>query len=458
MAQNDKSKLADFLGADASALQAPVKSDPSVIFQTNEDYDPRIDLRPDQVIVHMHGRKPDEIKRGITSWQDHGHDVIRMFFASSDANQDFEQGRADGTAHTDAQETEANGNVLRCGDRAYTFPTAEWKTYCKTFIDQAVANGVVGISPEEPFAHGTAGYSGAYKRTFAEVMGKPWVAPYASPAAYWEACQFKSNQFYQLVEEYSSHLKELAAAQNRSVRYILPIHSLLSNMAGGRIFSNVRSIGLENVDAWIAQVWTGPVLWAMGDLSGQRYDGFFESALSLYSTFAELCRGVDGRDMYFLVDPVEDDPNFSWDTYRLRYQMCVAAMLQYPWVDHYEVMPWPDRIYLPGFSMGGGTPGPADYLTEAPVHRRLGFLGNAWTPEPRFRAVPWPVSAVCQPGNPGAHALARACIRAGLPGRLQSADAQLRQPEARERSHPRRTDSVGTQGWPARAGRRPVGL
>jgi hypothetical protein len=105
------------------------------------------------------------------------------------------------------------------------------------------------------------------------------------------------------------------------------------------------------------------VLWALGDYAGSRYDGFFESALGLYSTFAELKRGVD-RPMYFLVDPVEDDPHRSWPIYKRNYEMCVVAMLHHHWVDHYEVMPWPDRIYLPGFTMGSGTPGPSDYLTQ----------------------------------------------------------------------------------------------
>src|SRR5690606_11954481 len=144
---------------------------------------------------------------------------------------------------------------------------------------------------------------------------------------------------------------------------ILPIHSILSNMAGGRIFPNVASLGIEHLDGYIAQVWQGPVLWALGNLEGERYDGFFESALGLYSTFAELSRN-SGKEMHFLVDPVEDDPNRTWKTYQRNYQMCVVAMLHYPWVNRYEVMPWPDRIFLPGFSTGSGTPGPSDYLTQ----------------------------------------------------------------------------------------------
>jgi hypothetical protein len=36
-------------------------------------------------------------------------------------------------------------------------------------------------------------------------------------------------------------------------------------------------------------------------------------------------------------------------------------MLMFPWMNHFEVMPWPDRVFLPGFQMASGTPAPEDY-------------------------------------------------------------------------------------------------
>jgi len=40
------------------------------------------------------------------------------------------------------------------------------------------------------------------------------------------------------------------------------------------------------------------------------------------------------------------------------YRQCIVASLLFPEVDSYEVMPWPDRIFLPGHTTGGGTPAP----------------------------------------------------------------------------------------------------
>jgi hypothetical protein len=54
--------------------------------------------------------------------------------------------------------------------------------------------------------------------------------------------------------------------------------------------------------------------------------------------------------MFFLTDPVEDRPR-TWDDYKRNYQATFIAQLMYPMVDNYEVMPWPDRIYLGKFKL-----------------------------------------------------------------------------------------------------------
>lgn len=356
--------LGYFLGVAPERLHIEEKDSPNLIFQTNVAYDPRVDLRADRVIIHRHGADMESVVEALQSWQAAGHDVIRMFFVSSDAGQHFEQGRVTGEPRPDVMEMTAGGRILRIeGHRAYIFPDDDWIAYVRGFIDHAFEHGAVGVAPEEPFGHAQTGYEEAYKRIWEETMDVPWTRPHASPASFWQSAQFKSDRFYDMMDQLSAHSKAIAGEQEKSFDCLLPVHSLLSNMAGGRIFPNVRSIDLEHVDAWIAQVWQGPVLWALGNLAGTRYDGFFESALGLYGTFAELSRNTD-KTMYFLVDPVEDDPRRSWTIYQDNYERCVVAMLQFPWVDHYEVMPWPDRIFLPGYAMGSGTPGPSDYLTR----------------------------------------------------------------------------------------------
>ena len=44
-------------------------------------------------------------------------------------------------------------------------------------------------------------------------------------------------------------------------------------------------------------------------------------------------------------DPIEDDPNHDWEDYRTNWESTLTASLLQPEVWHYEVMPWPDRVF-----------------------------------------------------------------------------------------------------------------
>ena len=42
------------------------------IFQTNHDYDPRLAIAVDAVVVHQHGAGSEQLARSIASWKRHG--------------------------------------------------------------------------------------------------------------------------------------------------------------------------------------------------------------------------------------------------------------------------------------------------------------------------------------------------------------------------------------------------
>ena len=75
----------------------------------------------------------------------------------------------------------------------------------------------------------------------------------------------------------------------------------------------------------------------------------------MYDYFTQLTVESD-KKLWLLVDPVEDDPKHKWSEFAQWYKHCIAAMLLMDDVDSYEIMPWPDRIFLPGYGTGGGTP------------------------------------------------------------------------------------------------------
>jgi len=42
---------------------------------------------------------------------------------------------------------------------------------------------------------------------------------------------------------------------------------------------------------------------------------------------------------------VEDNPEHGWEEYADKYKKTLTAALFWPDVDHYEVCPWPNRVF-----------------------------------------------------------------------------------------------------------------
>jgi hypothetical protein len=54
---------------------------------------------------------------------------------------------------------------------------------------------------------------------------------------------------------------------------------------------------------------------------------------------------ASGRRVWYLNDPIEDNPNHSWNDYRRNWENTLTASLLQPEVWRYEIMPWPERIF-----------------------------------------------------------------------------------------------------------------
>jgi hypothetical protein len=238
-------------------------------------------------------------------------------------------------------------------------PTAGWTRYLQELTEQSLQAGAVAILPEEPLAHAYAGYSDSFKQLWAQHYEFPWQAQDSSALARFLTAQLKSKLYFDLEEKLLQTTRAYTGKAGTDASFIIPIHSIYGNIAGQLIAPLGHSVSLDDVDGYIGQIWTGPVNWALNQYSSAD-KSFFGSAYALYDYFTQLTVGTD-KKLWFLVDPVEDNPNHTWDEFSEWYQHCVAAMLLMPEVDSYEVMPWPDRIFLPGFDMGGGTPAPADF-------------------------------------------------------------------------------------------------
>jgi len=80
-----------------------------------------------------------------------------------------------------------------------------------------------------------------------------------------------------------------------------------------------------------------------------------------------LVRGT-GRRVWFLNDPVEDNPDHDWTDYRVNWESTMVASLLQPDVWRFEVAPWPERVfggrYPSRLKPEERKPMPPEYATE----------------------------------------------------------------------------------------------
>ncbi len=149
----------------------------------------------------------------------------------------------------------------------------------------------------------------------------------------------------------------------------MPTHSLI-NYAHWRIVSpesRLLTIPGGGFDGLIGQVWTGTAR-TPNVYRGVRKQRTFETAYCEYAACVALVRGTDKR-LWQLADPIEDNPNYCWDDYRVNWECTVAASLLIPGSERFEIMPWPRRIFMrsyPTVNLGSHLLKP---LLDAYMHR-----------------------------------------------------------------------------------------
>jgi len=352
------------------------------IFQTNRAYEPRIAIAVDGVIVHRHGLP---FEAAVESWQQNGFAVGRMFFADSDAANEYWTGKWDGTSHPEEVERDETGEVVKCaGVRPYMLPTEGWIRYLEEMTDKSLAAGAAAILPEEPLAHVFTGYEEGFQRLWENRYKEPWQPQHTSAKARFLTAQLKNELYLNLEERLLRRTGQFEKSAHKDVAFILPIHSLYSNIAAQLVAPLGTSTNISGIEGYIGQIWTGPVNWALGCYDSP-HKGFFASAYVLYDYFTQLTVESD-KKLWLLVDPVEDNPDHEWSEFAEWYKHCIVAMLLMEDVDSYEIMPWPDRIFLPGHATGGGTPAPEDYrITILAVTQVLQEIpvGGTWIPDTR---------------------------------------------------------------------------
>ncbi len=342
----------------------PGQSEERTCFQTAEAWSRAGNLRSDVAIVY--GIDPGLPKR-IATWRDHGYRIHVMTGVAWGNYQDYLYGRFDGINHEDEAQTERNGKkISHGGDVYYMCPGTNYGKFLSVGVQRALDAGAEAIHLEEPEFWVRGGYSEGFKREWKSYYGEDWQPPHSSVDAQWRASKLKYFLYRRALQQVFDHVQEFNRKQGKHVRCYVPTHSLL-NYAHWRIVSPESSLArLEGCDGYIAQVWTGTSRTA-NEYRGKSRERTFETAFLEYGMMQNLVRST-GRRVWYLNDPVEDNPDHDWVDYRRNWESTLTASLFQSDVARYEVSPWPERVFAgkyPRQARREEREGiPADYATE----------------------------------------------------------------------------------------------
>ncbi|MPZ21291.1 MAG: hypothetical protein GEV06_25845 [Luteitalea sp.] len=311
-------------------------------FQTHAPWTPRTNLNADVAIVY--GIDPTLPER-MDSWRRRGYRIHVMTGVAWGEYQDYLEGRYDGARHWDEAQTERDGTRIMHGsstDVPYMSPTERYGQFLTAGVKRALDAGAEAIHLEEPEFWARAGYEPSFQREWQAYYGDPWQPPHSSHDAQYRASKLKYVLYQRALRQVLDFVRAYGHAHQRRIRSYVPTHSLI-NYAHWRIVSPESSLLALGVDGYIAQVWTGTAR-TPNVYEGRRQERTFETAFLEYGAMQNLVR-ASGRRIWYLNDPIEDHPDRSWSDYRRNWESTLVASLLHPDVWHYEIMPWPDRVF-----------------------------------------------------------------------------------------------------------------
>jgi hypothetical protein len=309
-------------------------------FQTPH-YHPTIDLRADVAFVYGWD---SSLNDRVQAWRERGYRTHFMTGAAWGHYLEYLDGSFDGLEHWDEAQVARNGEHIDHGNQIfYIVPTASYAAHLKALCERAINAGVEAVHLEEPEFWSLGGYDEAFKIRWTERFNEPWQAPHSSADAYFKSSSLKYEMYTALLEDVFAHAKRFAASLGRDLKCYVDSHSTINYAQWGIVSPASNLAHLESCDGYVCQVWTGTAR-TPNHARGIRSERTFETAYLEYAQMAAMVAGTN-RKIWFLADPIEDDPNHDWDDYRRNYHATLIASLLHPPVNSFEVMPWPDRVF-----------------------------------------------------------------------------------------------------------------
>lgn len=311
-------------------------------YQAGGEFRPSVDLGCDFVMVYG---IDDTMPERIRQYREKGYVIHLMTGIAWGEYQDYLDGKWDGRKHWDEGQVERSGkDVVHNPTVPYMVPTVSFSEYLTERMKIAVDMGVEAIHVEEPEFWDRSGYSEAFKREYEVYYREPWRPQHEDLDVRYKSAKLKAYLYCRTIDRVSAALKEYAKVKyQKDLRFYVPTHSLLNYTQWKIMSPEAALINLPAVDGYIAQIWTGT------SREANVYNGFykertFETAYLEYGVMQELVKGT-GRRMWFLNDPIEDLPSYTWDNYRYNYVKTATASLLHPHIWHYEICPWPHRVF-----------------------------------------------------------------------------------------------------------------
>ncbi|MDO5309661.1 MAG: hypothetical protein Q4G03_09270 [Planctomycetia bacterium] len=333
-------------------------------YQQAAGYDPRYDLKTDVVMVYGVG---DAVVNSLPEWREKsGSKVAIMTGIAWGGYGEFLNGNIDGIDHWDDAQVRADGTrVMHDPSTPYLVPSVAFTDYLDGQLRKLVDAGVDEFYLEEPELWAFAGFGESFQREWKIFYKEDWIRPDSTCDAQYRASKLKQYLYRRAIDRVASGLKEYSLKKyNRPVKVYVATHSLVSYAQIQMVSPEATLLDLPGVDGLIAQIWTGTSRFK-NIYNGVEKERTFESALMEYGVMQEMARGT-GQRIYYLNDPVEDNPNYDWDDYRTNYLCTLVASLMRSASSHYEVAPWPWRIMLGLYPAGKpeeAKPIPADYAS-----------------------------------------------------------------------------------------------
>ena len=314
-----------------------------LIFQTSRPWSPRTNINAGTVMVYG---IDDTTAARIRSWRQHGYRVTVMTGVAWGRYAPYLRGDFDGKQHWNETQQEKSGKLILHSGREvpYIAPSLSYGRYLARGVEAALDAGAEAIYLEEPEFWARAGWSDSFKYEWQQYYHEPWQAPDSSPDAQYRASKLKYFLYRRALAQVFDSVKAYGKARHRVIPCYVATHSLI-NYAQWKIVSPESSLLGVGADGYIAQVWTGTAR-TPNVYDGVKKERTFETAFLEYGALQNIARS-SGKRIWYLNDPIEDNPNHSWTDYRHNWESTLTASLLQPDVARYEVLPWPDRIFGP---------------------------------------------------------------------------------------------------------------